>query len=144
MRTDSRRTAPASGGRSQVFAQLRQAKTQDDANRQRKDRLIKEHLKQSMTRQIYNLVFLVLLGVTFLDLGIGALGMGETFGKLAIIPWLVERPIGYFWRPVPPEWHVVGLAIGKVAVVALLIYGFLYRAIVVAHEMVTEERTEVK
>lgn len=143
MRTDPQRT-PTSGGRSQVFAQLRKAKAQDDANRQRKDRLIKEHLAHSMTRQIYSLVFVVLLGVTFLDLGVGMLGMRDSFAKLASIPWLIERPVAWLLHPAEPEWHLGTLAIGKVPLVALLVYGFLYRAICVAHEMVTEERTEVK
>lgn len=134
----------------QVSSRLRQASaeqqrrdTKQQLHEKKKDRLVAEHLKISMTRQLYTVVFILAIGLSFAHLALVASGLSAMLGKYLVLVKWPTLPLALLWRPADALWHLGPFGLDKASLVSLLLYGVAFRMVAVAHEMVTEERTEV-
>jgi hypothetical protein len=117
-------------------------------SRERRERLIDQHVQRSITKRALDIVFTVALIVLFVDTVATTFGMaGGLFASLRPVLMLFYLPVQVCWPGHPaeePVWRFIGhYGLPSYQVVSLALYGVLYPVLLAAHRFVSSKRTYI-
>jgi hypothetical protein len=118
-------------------------RSQYEKYQERKERLVEDHIKRSVTKRAIDIFFLVALVTIGVQFSLAAMSMDSLLGPIGHLPRLFLLPITLLWNPEEPSWMLGTILLSKVHVIGLCFYLVAYGTLVAVHRQISEQRTFV-